>query len=163
MTRTWLAAALLAAWGVGLAPGGGGAQKAPDLKMSDAEKKLLSLTNDERAKHKLPLLKPNAKLFAAARGHAAVMARLNKLEHVIDGVTPGGRAKKQGYRFAEIAENIAYGAVTMEDIMKGWMESKIHRDNILAKDFTEIGLGLATNADGEIYYAQLFATPLKAE
>ncbi len=163
MTRIVLTAVLVAVCGVGLAAGGGGKQKAPELKLSDAEKKLLELTNAERAKQKLPALKPNARLFAAARGHAANMAKLEKLEHKIDGLTPGGRAKKAGYRYAEIAENIAFGGVTMEDIMRGWMGSKIHRENILGGEFTEVGLGLATSANGEVYYTQVFARPLQAQ
>src|SRR5689334_22232134 len=39
----------------------------PALETSDREKELLELTNAERARKKLPALKPNARLFRAAR------------------------------------------------------------------------------------------------
>jgi uncharacterized protein YkwD len=160
MTRTLLTVALIAAWGVALAAGGGDQPKQSEFKLTDAEKKLLDLTNAERAKHKLPPLKPNPKLFAAARGHSANMAKQGKLEHVLDGLTPGKRAAKAGYRFDEVGENIAFSdGGNTEKIVKNWMESKVHRDNILYPDYTEIGLGMAVQGEERVYYTQLFAKP----
>ena len=45
--------------------------------------------------------------------------------------------------------------------MKAWMESKGHRDNILNDVCTEIGLGIAKDKDGQVYYTQLFGKPRK--
>jgi uncharacterized protein YkwD len=161
MTRKLLTAALISAWGVSLTVGGGPPQKT-EFKLSEGEQKLLDLTNAERAKHKLPPLKANAQLCAAARGHSANMAKQDKLEHVLDGLTPGKRAAKAGYRYEEVGENIAFsdGGKT-EKIMKDWMESKEHRENILYPDYTEIGLGLAVRGEDRLFYTQLFAKPLK--
>ena len=40
-------------------------------------------------------------------------------------------------------------------------ESPAHRDNILAPEFNEIGLGLAKGDNDTVYFAQVFAMPLK--
>src|SRR5262249_36810050 len=50
---------------------------------AEAAQKLLELTNNARAKEKLPPLKPNLLLAKAAQGHAENMARQGKLEHTL--------------------------------------------------------------------------------
>ena len=45
--------------------------------------------------------------------------------------------------------------------MKLWMDSPEHKANILRDKFTEIGIGIARNAKGEVYYTQVFAAPKK--
>ena len=160
MTRTLAMTLLLLALCTGLTAGGGDKKKA-ELQLTAAEQKLLELTNAERAKKKLPPLKLNPQLVAAARGHSANMAKQGMMEHILDGKTPGQRARAAGYEFDEIGENIAVGNVELEKIMDFWMGSKKHRDNILYPDYQEIGVGLATNDRGAVYYTQVFATPLK--
>jgi uncharacterized protein YkwD len=41
------------------------------------------------------------------------------------------------------------------------MESPHHKENILREQFEEIGVGIGRNAQSEIYYTQVFATPKK--
>jgi uncharacterized protein YkwD len=135
-------------------------KKPPELKLSPTEKKILALTNQARAKVELPPLKPNAKLFQAARDHSANMARQGKMEHVLDDKTPAQRADATGYNWNRIGENIAYGQnISTGVVFQGWMESKRHRENILNRHFEEIGLGAVRNAKGEVYYTQVFGTP----
>lgn len=138
-------------------------KKAPTLKLSADEQKLLDLTNAERKKEKLPPLKVQPLLCAAARGHAQNMAKQEKLLHELDGKTPFDRLDAVKYNFQRSGENIAVsgGDTTLEDIMKVWMESEGHRANILKDGFTEIGVGLAKNEKGDTYYTQVFATPIK--
>jgi uncharacterized protein YkwD len=45
--------------------------------------------------------------------------------------------------------------------MEKWLDSKTHRGNILDKDYTEVGIGVAINEKGVIYFTQDFATPQK--
>lgn len=137
-----------------------GANEPPKFQMTRQEEKVVDLTNRERKKKDLPPLKPNALLFKAARDHSANMARQGKMEHELDGKNPFQRIKATGYRYRFAGENIAFGDVPPEDVMAGWMKSPKHRDNILRKEFTEIGLGLAKGKDGAIYYTQVFGHPL---
>jgi uncharacterized protein YkwD len=46
-------------------------------------------------------------------------------------------------------------------IMKAWMDSKEHRANILMPEYTEIGLGIARDKTGQLYFTQVFAKPRK--
>jgi uncharacterized protein (TIGR03000 family) len=131
------------------------------FKISETEKAIIDLTNAERKKKDLPELKPNPKLFAAARKHSENMARLDKLEHELDGKKPKDRVKEAGYPGGFIGENVAYGPTTAEEVVTGWMNSEGHRDNILNKNFTEIGVGVAKNEKGAQYFTQVFGKPAK--
>lgn len=134
-------------------------EPSPKFKMTMAEEKLLELTNRERKKNDLPPLKPTPLLFQAARDHSANMAKQGKMEHELDGKNPFHRIKATGYQYRNAGENIAFGNVPVEEIMVGWMKSELHRKNILHKEFTEIGLGLARDKKGAIYYTQVFGRP----
>lgn len=144
-----------------LVPTAARADDAKAFKLSDGEQKLLDLTNRERKKKELPALRPSPQLFQLARGHSANMAKQGKMEHTLDGKTPFDRLRESGYAFAQGGENIAAGdaEVTLATILKAWMDSPGHRENILLPEYTEIGLGLARDADGQIYYTQVFARP----
>jgi uncharacterized protein YkwD len=128
--------------------------------MSSEEQALLRLTNAERAKKELRSLKPNATLFRVARLHSRTMARTGEFSHVINDQTPVDRATKAGYRHRWIGENIAWGMnQDLQETFRGWMRSKPHRENILRPDYREIGLGIATAADGKKYFTEVFGTP----
>jgi uncharacterized protein YkwD len=132
----------------------------PPLKLSDEEKTLLDLTNAERAKEKLPPLTANPLLFRAARAHSANMARKGEMKHVLDGKTPNDRLDDVGYDWRKCGENIAQSdGASLQEIVKGWMESKAHREHILEPAFTEIGVGIARDDKGDVYYTQVFGTP----
>lgn len=138
--------------------------KTTDFEMTKDEKTLVEAINKERAKKKLPDLRPNALLFKVARAHSANMAKQGKMEHVLDGKDPGDRVLAAGYDYGKISENLAWSeapGAPLTDVVKEWMESKTHRDNLLSDRITETGLGIAKNKKGEIYYTQLFARPRK--
>lgn len=129
--------------------------------LTKEEKKLLELTNKERAKENLPPLKPNPQLFIAARKHSANMAKQSKMEHVLDGKTPFDRIKSTGYKYLLAGENIAYANYSIKEVVEGWMDSKPHRKNIMEPKFSEIGLGAVENKEGITYYTQVFGRPMK--
>jgi uncharacterized protein YkwD len=133
------------------------------FEMTAAEKELLDLTNAEREKVKLAPLKPNPILFKAARAHSANMAKQKKMSHVLDGKNPANRVDAVGYDFGLIGENIAYTTegATLKAVLQGWMDSKVHRENMLKPGYQETGFGIAKNDDGESYYTQVFARPRK--
>jgi uncharacterized protein YkwD len=139
-------------------------EEAPKFEMTKDERRLLELVNKERAKADLPALRPHPLLFKAARAHSANMARQRKMDHVLDGKRPAQRVEEAGYDWGKVAENLITADQTdvpLEKIVKSWMDSKSHRENILLKDVTETGLGIATNAQGEIYCTQIFARQRK--
>src|SRR5262249_35730789 len=156
---------LLAAFVLGLCLAAGHAddpKDQPKLKLSDDEQKILDLTNEARAEKKLPPLKPDEKLFEAARAHSANMAKQQKMEHVLDGKNPADSVKETGYKIASLGENVAWSTgEPIKKIFQMWMDSEHHRDNILKPEYEEIGIGIAANDKGETYYTQVFGTKLK--
>src|SRR4051812_676927 len=112
---------------------------AAEFSISPDEQKILELTNKEREKAGAPALKPSEKLFQAARGHSKNMARQNTLSHELDGKQVWDRVEKTGYKFTTVAENVAYNQSSPKAVLKSWMESPGHRENILNKKSTEIG------------------------
>ncbi len=53
------------------------------------------------------------------------------------------------------AENVAYGQMSAEEVVDGWLHSPGHRQNIEG-DYNLTGIGVAQNKDGVIYFTQIF-------
>jgi uncharacterized protein YkwD len=129
-------------------------------RLIEEEQKIYDLTNKAREKEKLPPLRLNGVLVKVARGHSANMAKQEKMAHELDGKNPSQRIKEAGYIASWGGENVGEtDGDTPEAIFKMWMESAAHKANILKDKYTEIGVGIARNAKGEVYYTQVFAAP----
>lgn len=133
--------------------------KKPAFKLTADEQAVLDLTNAERKKAELPALKANELLRKAARDHSANMAKQQKLAHVLDDKGPDARIKALGYKFSAMAENCAQGQPTPAEAVSSWMSSPDHKENLLNKQYTEIGVGIAADANGQRYWTQVFARP----
>jgi uncharacterized protein YkwD len=124
---------------------------------------MLGRLNAERRKAGLPALRLQPSLSRAARRHAEDMLARSFYGHETpEGRTPLDRVKAGGYSPSTVAENIARGQFSVEEVMDGWMESRTHRVNILGRHFTEVGLGYAMgiNESGPaVYWVQVFAAP----
>ena len=110
----------------------------------------------------LVLCKP---LSSSAQNYAQVMADQNFLSHKgKDGSTPGDRMENSGYKWKKsitgsmVAENIAAGQKSVNQVMSAWKKSKGHYKNIVEKRFTHVGFGLARNQGSkyETYWVQNF-------
>lgn len=111
------------------------------------------LVNRERAQRGLGPLGLNALLNSASLEHSQEMVRLGYFEHSSpDGRSVGDRLRAIGYARgvnASAGENIAYGVgkkSTPASIVRAWMRSPGHREDILRPTFTEIGIGIALGA-----------------
>lgn len=135
------------------------AKGADELKLSEDEQAVLDATNAERKTANLPPLTADKKLMEAARGHAANMAKQDKLDHTLDDQGADERVKAAGYAYSRLGENIAWNQPTPKDAVAGWMESKGHKENLLNDQFTQIGVAVAKNDKGERYWVQVFGTP----
>ncbi|MGW7002229.1 CAP domain-containing protein [Streptomyces sp. NPDC054933] len=117
------------------------------------------LTNVERAKAGCGPLTVNAKAQSAAQAHSDDMVG----RHYFDHADPEGhhadfRLRAAGYDPGSWGENIAYGQPDPAAVVKEWMNSPPHRENILNCDFTVIGVGVNFGADGP-WWTQVFASP----
>ena len=125
------------------------------------EKAVLELTNRERKAAGLAALKANPTLIRLAREHSATMARLNELGHDLGGTTFVGRIKASKYPYRRVGENVGQGYRTPKAAVEGWMDSEPHKENLLNKEFTQLGVAVVKAADGTRYWTQVFGTPLK--
>jgi len=128
--------------------------------------RVYQLTNDERQKQNLPLFKLNSKLCQAAQIHSQHMAEGDFFAHRSkDKSTPADRVSAVGYHWSQVAENIAAGSRTPEEVVTGWLNSRGHRANILNPKLQEIGIGVCYLAHdpGKVtyhyYWTQVFGTP----
>lgn len=128
--------------------------------LDKARTELLNLHNKERKKQKLGALSMNDLLTSAAQDYAEFMAESGKFGHNEQG-TPEERVKATGYEAAAGGENIAWGLPSAARVFREWMKSEHHRDNVLTADFTEVGFGIATNANGDVYWVANFGAPRK--
>ena len=59
--------------------------------------------------------------------------------------------KKFGITYTAAGENIAMGQPTAASVMNAWMNSPGHKANILSKNFTEIGVGIAKDKQMDLF------------
>lgn len=126
---------------------------------------MLASVNFERSQAGLRPLDIDPLLNQAAQAHTDDMLNRSYYAHESpEGQTAYDRIIAAGYDPVIIAENIAKGQFSVEQVMEGWMDSAGHRANILGEDYTEIGFGLSygKNQNGyEILWSQNFAAPLE--
>lgn|SRR6187431_2033166 len=144
---------------------GFGVAATPAPTSSDVATKVFQLTNSERGNRGRARLRTNARLMQAAQLHAEQMARAGRPAHVLpNAVYPRAedRLAAAGYRWQSYGENLALGQPSPAAAVRDWMHSRGHRRNIVSPDFTELGVGYATDRAGRRYYVQLFASPLSS-
>ena len=135
-----------------------------------AEDQVLAAVNKARAGAGCRALTVNAKLVAAAKGHAKAMAEKNFFSHSgKDGSKFSTRIKAQGYSYSRVAENIGAGQSSAAAIMDTWLGSAGHRKNILNCALTETGIAVVYQPDDKplkgqkyamkYYWVEVFARP----
>ena len=115
------------------------------------EQQVTDLTNEQRQQHGCAdALVLSAQLTAAASAHSQDMALHDLFSHTgSNGSTMVSRALATGYSYSLLAENLAAGASTAEEVMTGWMSSAGHRANILNCDLHELGVGFYAQLDDQ--------------
>jgi hypothetical protein len=99
-------------------------------------------------------------LAAAAQRHADDLAAHQISSHTgSDGSTAQQRIAEAGYAAWTwnggdliAGENFRTGYGAIEDAMAFFLEDAPHRDNILSATYREVGIGVATDAEGRNYY-----------
>ncbi len=120
------------------------------------EEEVLRLTNEERAKVGLNPLSNSPQYYSYAK--VRVREIVDKFSHT----RPDGSDFDSGMTgFLAAGENLAGGLPTPEQVVRAWMESKGHRENILRPDFTHLSVAVYYKPDDTMYkwyWVQTFTT-----
>ena len=133
---------------------------APPPGVDMVESHLLADVNRERAVYGLQALRPHPGLSLTAQMQACDNAARGALSHTgIDGSGVGARARRAGYDYRMVLENLGLGVTSAGDAVQGWMNSPGHRANLLKPDAVEAGMGLATTDSGRLVWALVLGAP----
>jgi uncharacterized protein YkwD len=142
------------------------------MSRQETRKVVLCLLNAERVKAGLPVLRRDARLELSSQRHSQDMVARHYFEHVTpEGIDPQARMLAAGYpsNNALSGENVAWAtgpSATPAAIVRLWMHSPPHREDILRPGFVDIGVGVAAGApetphssDAAATYATDFGGP----
>ena len=119
------------------------------------KQQLFDLTNADRVKHGFSILKQSDQVAETARKHSTDMAQNHYFDHEnLQGQSPFDRMTADGLSFTQAGENLAYGQPSAIFAHEGLMNSPGHRKNILHKEFTYLGIGVAFNSDSQPYFTE---------
>lgn len=100
-------------------------------------------TNLERQKNGLSPLAENPALSSAAKLKAQNMFDENYWAHFSpSGKDPWGFIAGAGYKFSYAGENLARNFYNADDVVKAWMDSPSHKENILNSHYQDIGIAV---------------------
>lgn len=129
--------------------------------LDDDAFEIFDLVNKERRRKGLSDLDWNHNLAKMARDYSRKMARENFFAHYdTNGGSVVERADKaQISRWTKIGENL-FSCFNMSDYnesaVRGWLKSSSHKRNMLDRDWTDSGIGVAKSREGKIYVTQVF-------
>lgn len=139
--------------------------KAPQIlgAVTFSAQQIIDLTNQKRAENGLPALSYNPLLAQAAAAKASNMFTENYWAHNSpSGKTPWNFITGSGYKYVYAGENLARDFSDATSVVNAWMNSPSHRENLLDKNFQEIGVAVSdgnlTGVEG-ILVVQEFGTP----
>ena len=138
---------------------------------SAVAQRVLALVNEARAKQRrcgrkkmsaAPALALSTMLTKAAAVQAADQAANNFMGHRgSDGSEVGVRVTRTGYRWSSVGENVAAGQPDADTVVKAWLDSPGHCENIMGPQFREMGVAFVAAPKSELrmLWAQVFAAP----
>ena len=131
---------------------------------SISQSEVIRLTNIEREKNGLQAVSEDPRLNAAAMEKAKNMFEENYWAHFSpSGKDPWGFINGAGYKFSYAGENLAKSFYQSDEVVKAWMASRTHRENILNKHYLNIGIAVlegTLNGEKTTLVVQEFGTPV---
>jgi len=127
--------------------------------LADKSSDVLELVNEQREAAGLRDLQLSEDLNRVAQ------LRAQEIVQQWSHTRPNGEEWKTAFKEAGVTasyrgENLAMGQSSAEVTVDGWMSSEGHRDNIMNKKFTKMGVATVV-VDGVTYWVQVFANEVK--
>jgi uncharacterized protein YkwD len=104
------------------------------------QRSVVCLVNRQRTERRLPRLHTSRRLNRSAQGWTNAMVRSDSFTH---GANFAARITAVGFVWSLAGENIATGFSTPAQVVRGWMASTGHCQNILSPSFANIGTGVS--------------------
>ncbi|NTW27046.1 MAG: hypothetical protein HGA36_01855 [Candidatus Moranbacteria bacterium] len=128
---------------------------------------VINLVNKARESANVATLKRNDLLEQAAKNKANDMIENDYFAHISpEGKSPWFWIDGVGYDYRFAGENLAINFTNAKDEQQAWMDSELHRKNILNPDYTEIGVAVKDGViDGHktTVAVQMFGTQFPVE
>ncbi|MFE1591842.1 CAP domain-containing protein [Nocardia sp. NPDC058705] len=133
---------------------------APTQDVGTVRAQVFELVNAERGLQGCGALWEDPRLAAAAQGHADDMAARGYFGYSSpEGLTTADRVAAVGYVPSQVvAENLAGGQQTAQDVVAGWMGDAVHRANMVNCQLVDTGIGVGFGAQGP-QWVQVFGAP----
>ena len=131
------------------------------VSVNDTELSVFALINESRLRSRLLPLEWDSEAARLARSYSARMAREDFFDHIDpDGNSVVERAERIGLRrWHSIGENL-FKSIGVLDLSRtavnGWMRSPSHRKNLLGREWSATGIGVAYGRGGRVYITQIF-------
>ncbi|MFZ1995393.1 MAG: CAP domain-containing protein [Solirubrobacteraceae bacterium] len=107
------------------------------------QRAVVCLINEQRQSRGLPRLRENPRLNRSAQGWTNVMVTHRDFSH---GADFAARISAAGFDWSNVGENIATGYATPTAVVKAWMASKGHCQNILNPVYRYVGTGVSDSS-----------------
>ncbi len=123
------------------------------------------MINAYRAKNGLNPLRLNANLIRAAQIHSQDLSRADRISHYgSDGSDTLERVERTGYRPRLTAENVGTGQRSLNEVIKGWKNSRDHNANLLLPDAEEFGIAMVHAPDTKFktFWTLVLGAPMRA-
>lgn len=120
---------------------------------------ILKIVNEYRAEGGLKPLKLNEELTVISCARAEEIAWSGNHTHTRPNLSSWSSIMRDnGFASGLAGENIGWGFGDPESVCEAWKASKTHYENIMNPEFTEIGIGVAPDADSQrkLCWAQHF-------
>jgi hypothetical protein len=125
--------------------------------------KIIELTNIERGKQKIDPLIADQMLTQAANDKALAIIKNQVFQHNIGDRKFSAWIKDVGYNYIYAGENLAINFTTSEGVINAWMDSPLHKKNVVNQNFKEIGVAVVKGSfegSDTTLVVQVFGTPL---
>jgi len=127
-----------------------------EVKLRQYEEEIMEMVNAERAKAGLTTLVCTEILNAAAS------VRAQEIETRFSHDRPDGRSFSSIFddlriRYRLRGENLAKYFRSSEDCVEGWLNSEMHKLNMLYEPYRKAGVGVHEDASGRLYWAMIYS------